>query len=234
VTTVPEVRTRRQYAEARRDEEMLRWISRFRFVTAAILGERFSVSARMCRERLARLQSARLVMSHQAHPAAAKLYAIGPAGRFALGLRHRRPPRWDTQVTHELAIGSLVAQLELARPELAVLTERDCRRREAQGSERYSVSCVRDGAPVRRWPDVVIEGDGKRVAVEIELAPKTTKRLTAIFLGYLTDARYERVQVRCGSNALTARVRRVAQHLGAPALIVISLHSPEMRSRRPD
>jgi hypothetical protein len=201
---------------------MLRWISRFRFVTAAILGERFSVSARMCRERMTRLESARLVINHQAHPAAAKLYALGPAGRLALGLQHRRPPRWDTQLTHELAIGSLVAQVELARPELDVLTERDCRRREAQKSARYSVSCVRDGAPVRRWPDIVIEGNGKRIAVEIELAPKTTTRLRAIFLGYLDDPIYDRVQVRCGSNALAARAARIARDLGASKVIVVS------------
>jgi hypothetical protein len=200
---------------------MLRWISRFRFVTAAILGERFSVSARMSRERMTRLESARLVISHQAHPAAPKLYAIGPAGRLALGLPHRRPPRWDTQVTHELAIGSLVAQLELARPDLAILTERDCRRRQARRSGRYSVSCVREGAVVRRWPDVVIEGGSKRVAVEIELAPKTTKRLEAIFLGYLSDAIYDRVQFRCGSTALAVRATRLTRHLGAPTTIVV-------------
>jgi hypothetical protein len=191
-------------------------------VTAAILGERFSVSARMCRQRMTRLESARLVISHQAHPAAAKLYAIGSAGRLALGLPHRRPPRWDSQVTHELAIGSLVAQLELARPDLVVLTERDCRRREAQESGRYSVSCVRDGAAVRRWPDIVIEGNGKRVAVEIELAPKTTKRLKAIFLGYLSDPIYTRVQLRCGSQALAARATRLARDLGAATTVAVS------------
>jgi hypothetical protein len=121
---------------------MLRWMSRFRFVNAAILGERFGVSPRVCRERMGRLASARLVVSHQAHPAAAKLYAIGPAGRQLLGLNHRRPPRWETQVSHELAIASLVAKLELARPDVDVLTERDCRRRQAAGTGRYSVMCV--------------------------------------------------------------------------------------------
>src|SRR3954463_6965880 len=101
-------RERRQHEQAKRDEELLAWLARFRFVSAAVLERRFGVSERMCRYRLARLGDAGFVVSHQAHLAAPKLYAIGPAGRTLLGAGQRRAPRWETQVTHELSIGRLV------------------------------------------------------------------------------------------------------------------------------
>src|SRR3954464_9563906 len=98
-----------------------------------VLEARFGTSQRKCRERLARLEAGGFVVSHQAHLAARKLYAVGPAGRTLLGAGQRRAPRWDTQATHELAIATLVAELEVTRPGLRVLTERDCRRAEADG-----------------------------------------------------------------------------------------------------
>ena len=211
----PRVRTRWHRIEQQRDEELLAWLARFRFVTATILETRFGVSERMCRRRLARLEAGGFVVSHQAHQAAPKLYAVGPAGRTLLGAGQRRAPRWDTQATHELAIGRLVAELETAHPNARVLTERDCRRAETDGLATYSVACIRDGLPVRRWPDVVTEGERERVAVEIELAPKTTSRLHAILLGYLTDRRYHRVELRCGSAALERRMRKLVADLTA-------------------
>src|SRR3954468_3727304 len=119
-------RERRQYEQATYDEEVLAWVARFRFVSATVLESRFGVSDRMCRKRLARLEAAGFVVSHQAHQAAPKLYAVGPAGRTLLGAGQRRAPRWETQATHELAIARLVAELEVTRPGLRVLTERDC------------------------------------------------------------------------------------------------------------
>jgi hypothetical protein len=221
VSAIPQVRTRRQRVEAPVDEAMLRWIARFRFVSAVMLEKRFAVSARMCRERMGRLSRARLVVSHQQHLSAPQLYAIGPAGRTALGMEHRRAPRWDTQVVHELAIARLVGEIEVARPDIVVLTERDCRRREAVGTGSYSVRCVHDGKDVRRWPDIVVEAKRHRRAVELEMSPKTTRRLEAIFVGYLDTGTYDRVQVRCGSEALWLRARRVAERLGAAEVVKV-------------
>src|SRR3954451_13555577 len=119
---VPRVRTRWHRIEQERDASLLAWLARFRFVTATILEARFGVSERMCRYRLARLEAGGFVVSHQAHLAAPKLYAVGPPGRTLLVAGQRRAPRWDTQTTHELAIASLVAELETTDPAARVLT----------------------------------------------------------------------------------------------------------------
>src|SRR4051794_32538379 len=73
-------RERRQHEQKSRDEEFLAWVARFRFVSAGVLETRFGTSQRKCRERLARLGAANLVVSPQAPLAAPKLYAVGPAG----------------------------------------------------------------------------------------------------------------------------------------------------------
>ena len=216
------VRQSHQHQEAERDLEFLMWLSRFRFSSAELLELRFGVSARMCRKRMGRLETAQLVISHQPHVAAPKLFAIGPVGRVRLGLAKRRPPRWETQVVHELAIGQLVAALETTRSDLRVLTERDCRRAQWDGTARYSVVCQQRQGAMDRWPDIVVEHpDDRRIAIEIELAPKTSERLTAILLGYLMDGSYGRVHIRCGDRALERRVRQIADRLGASETISV-------------
>jgi hypothetical protein len=75
---------------------------------------------------------------------------------------------------------------------------------------------------VRRWPDIVIEGEGGRVAVEIELSPKTTERLKAILLGYLTDPLYNRVQIVCGASSLERRIGRLVRELAGEDVFEVS------------
>lgn len=176
------VRQRHQHEQQPIDLKLLRWLARFRLCSAELVGARFGVSARMCRERLSRLEAAGLMLAHQAHRAAPKLYAVGPRGRTLLGFEQRRPPRWDTQVVHELAIVHSAAQLEMGRPSLGC-------------SARVTAVPSRPGAKV-----------GRRVAVEVELAPKTTVRLKTIVLGYLTARSYDDVRFVCGSPALERRL----------------------------
>jgi hypothetical protein len=219
------VRERCQHEQEPIDAEILGWLARFRFCSADVLELRFATRARSLRKRLARLERAGLVISRQAHLAAPKLYAIGPAGRTLLGLPHRHPPRWDVQVTHELAIATLAARIETGRPDARVLSERDCRRADAAGAATYSVVCQQRNGMTRRWPDLVVEQAGHRTAIEIELSPKTTQRLTGILLGYLTSRTYQRVEVRCGSPALQRRVERIVERLGGGAVIeVVAQH----------
>jgi hypothetical protein len=82
---------------------------------------------------------------------------------------------------------------------------------QAAGAGRYSVTWVWQGRDVPPC-DIAIEGKGKPFAVEIGLAPKTTKRLRAILLG-LSDPVYSRIQISCGSAALVIRIRGLAARL---------------------
>jgi hypothetical protein len=190
---------------------VLEWVARFRFVGAAQVASRFVVSERRARSRLARLTACGLVLSHQPHASAVKLYALSKRGFEAIGHIRRRPPRWEVQAEHDLQIAALVAGLELAAPGLEVFTDRECRRREADGDGTYSVDCQLRSGTRRRWPDVVIEGNEATVAVELEIAAKTTKHLLAILSGYLVSQTYQHLQVRCAHRSLRRRLERVVR-----------------------
>jgi DNA-binding MarR family transcriptional regulator len=170
--------------EARRDLEVLAWIGRFRFVTAQAIGERFGVSWQRANARVRRLERAGLVGYGREHVSQARAVFLTGRGHELLGWPRRRAPRAQVQREHEAAIVWLVTELERdAGVGVRVLTERECRRREAGGVDRYSVEVV-DGSRLRRWPDVVVERGEERRAVEIEFAPKGSSRLAAIVAGY--------------------------------------------------
>jgi DNA-binding transcriptional ArsR family regulator len=208
-------RASRAQHEARRDEELLRWIARFRFVTADVLAYRFDVSTRRVNARLARLAEAGLVTLHREHVSEPRAVFVTARGAAAVGAARRRAPRPDTHRTHELAIVWLAARTELAtagRTDLRVVTEREARSLEAAGSRRYSADIAKvSDQQERRWPDLVLESSTRRVAVEIELAPKGATRLRGIVEGYAAAPWFDEVR-------FLVRDERLARRLGDLAL----------------
>ncbi len=89
----------------------------------------------------------------------------------------------------------LATQLELAAGDgVEVLTERECRRREAPAKGvRFSVEVLRSGPrnDRRRWPDLVVVSEHGMRAVEIEFAPKGRKRLQVIVAAYRRSRHHE-------------------------------------------
>ena len=169
--------------EARRDVEVLAWIGRFRFVTAEAIGERFGVSWQRANARVRRLERLALVGCAREHVSQPRAVFLTGRGHELLGQPRRRAPRAQVQRDHEAAIVWLVTQLEReADGAVRVLTERECRGLEFSGNGlRYSIT-LDDGA--RRWADVVVEYGGRRRAIEIEFAPKGTRRLAQIVAAY--------------------------------------------------
>jgi hypothetical protein len=173
--------------QARQDLEVLAWVGRFRFVTAQAIGERFGVSWQRANARVRRLERLRLVGCERAHVSQPRAVFLTGRGHELLGWPRRRAPRAEVQREHEAAIVWLVCQLEReAGDKVRVLTERECRRVEGElGDRRYSVPVGgAGGMPQRRWPDLVVEVDGVRRAIEIEFAPKGTARLAGIVAAY--------------------------------------------------
>jgi DNA-binding MarR family transcriptional regulator len=176
------VRGRRGAVEAARDREWLRWIGRFRFVTAGLLAERFGVSVQQANARVRRLAAAGLVIRSAGAVGQAHVVALTRTGARQVGLPERRAPRGDAQREHELSLVALVGELEAqlaGHHGLLVWTERECRQRQALGLGDYSLAVF--GGRVlggeERWPDVVLERGEQRVAFELELAPKAPQRL---------------------------------------------------------
>jgi hypothetical protein len=208
------VRGRRGTAEAVRDWEWLRWIGRFRFVTARLLAARFGVSEQQANARVRRLAAAGLVLRTSGGVGQAHAVVLTRKGARHVGLPERREARTDAQREHESAIIRLVGVLErrLAKePGLTVLTERECRERRALGLGRYSVEVFRRGHELgeKRWPDVVVEGRGRKAAYELEFAPKAAERLRAILRAYASSD-YSEVRFLATSPAVARLIARNA------------------------
>jgi hypothetical protein len=145
----------------------------------------------------------------------AKAFWITGRGGQAIGQRRRRAPQVTQARAHEDAIVALATRFELdpRMAEGSVLTERECRGREwsrTPDDERYSVEVLgRSREDRRRWPDLVLEMSGRRIAVEIEFTPKHTPRLADIVAGYRSSS-YERVNFYVVNARLGARIAKLA------------------------
>lgn len=190
---------------------MLRWIGRFRFVTAAELSLRFAISEQRINARIRRFLREELVAVHREYVSQARAIYLTARGASVIEQPRRRPPRADTQRRHELAVVRLAAQLELDPPAAGarVLTERECRQAERAGDTRWSIDVYEDGRKRRRWPDLVIDFGDRRQAVEIELAVKHTARLKRIVDSYQSEHVFEEVLWLIEQPRLRRRVEKL-------------------------
>jgi hypothetical protein len=113
--------------------EVLAWLGRFRFVTAKAVAEEFGVSWQRANARLRRLQRVGW-WALSARPYRRRARSSRRRGAQLLGWERHRASRSDGHREHKEAIVWLVGRLERRDPETAVLTERECRRRERDGA----------------------------------------------------------------------------------------------------
>lgn len=197
--------------EAQRDVEILEWIGRFRFVTAKAIADQFEVSWQRANARVRRLEREGLLGLERKYASQARAVFLTGPGATLLGWERHRAPRADVHREHEEAIVWLVTRLERRNDGREVLTERECRRLEREAGKRYSVDVAASNrSDRRRWPDVVLDHGDRRDAIEIEFAPKSSKRLTAIVDGYAIGRTYERVTFLVKSPALGKRLQQLA------------------------
>ena len=168
------------------------WIARFQFVTLDVLAARFEVSVARVGVRVRRLEQLGYLRRVTGLPSQAHAIYLAPAGARHIGSPRRRAPRPSLQRNHELALTQLVCRLELARPDLEVLTERDARERERDGDRRFSIDVrAEHGATAKRWPDVSLTDGRRTVALEVEFAAKGTERLNRILEAYIASSMAE-------------------------------------------
>jgi len=111
---------------------------------------------------------------------------------------------------HELAVVWLASRIERSTA-LQVLSERECRHLQACGEERFSVDVERatGRGDRRRWPDLVLEQAGRRIAVEIEFAPKGSARLGAIIDAYLQSTCFSEIRFLVSDPTTARRLARI-------------------------
>jgi len=213
------------------DRRLLAWVGRFRFVTAGLVAERFGVTVQMARRWVARLVAIGLLGRERAGRTDEYAVYLTAPGARVLGLPRRRPPRVTVHREHELAIVWLASRIERATAR-RVLSERECRYLEAADAGRFSVEVGRatGRGDRRRWPDLVLEDPGRRVAVEIEFAPKGSVRLGAIVDGYLHSTGLTEVRFLVSEPATAGRLAGIvaAETVAATTRALFPIQPPRV------
>jgi hypothetical protein len=108
-----------------------------------------------------------------------------PAGLAALGLARSKPPRLSLdRLGHDLAVTELLLSLRRATG-ASVLTERELRREQgSRGGAPVPIAASRGILPSVHWPDLAVEAEGRRWAVEIEFSAKGRERLRRTLAAY--------------------------------------------------
>lgn len=185
-----------------RDRKLLRWVGRWRHSTArqvhTWLGIRPEVnpngkqpSPQMTYRVLKRLADRELLIHHR--PAAGPgVYAASADGLNEAGMAAWRPSRWNwLRHRHEVAVIE-AALRALAGGATRVIGDREMKhlRRLTAASDPGDFGWAvpiwdADGGRIDHWPDLwVLEDDGTRIAVEVELTRKASSRLDRILHGY--------------------------------------------------
>lgn len=211
---------------------MLEWIARFRFVEAEVLAERFGVSRQQVNARIRRLEAAGLVTRRAERTSAPWTMTASPKGMQALGLPAKRAARTTLQREHELALARMVAAHERSGAASPIRTERECRRLERLTRTRYSADIVdpKQHPRARRWPDLVLEDDADRIAIELELTAKGSTRLHRILAGYRNAAWFDEVRFLTPHPHIEQLLERVADDPArARARAVFATRTPAIR-----
>lgn len=206
-------------AEIERDWDALRWIARFRFVDAEVLGLHLGVSRQQASARVRRLEREGLVVRAGAR-GGSLTWTISATrrGMRALGLPPRRAARSDVDRDKELALAWLVTRLEQRAPDSTVLTERECRLAEAAGRTSRSVEVIESGGRCRpHWPDLVIERpDGLRLAIEFVFHKTPSSRLASVVLAYRRTDRFNEVRLLVAEPSIARTVTHVVREAAPP------------------
>ncbi len=139
---------------------------------------------------------------------------LAPAGAKLIGsTRGPGAATFRLQREHELALTQLVCRLELTRPDLDVLTERDAREREPDEDRRCSVDVrAEHGVTAKRWPDASVTDGRRTVALEVEFAAKGTERLSRILEAYIASSMAE-VRFFVTDPVVAGRIARLKRDL---------------------
>lgn len=80
------------------------------------------------------------------------------------------------------------------------------------------------GRPLHHYPDLMLElASGHRVAVELELTAKSSRRMGRIMTAYASDARVDHVLYLVETRSIANRVLAAAEHAGIPERVHVQL-----------
>lgn len=211
----------RRLALTPRDEQLVHWVARHGLVSAEQVGRRFFPSMWSAWRRLRRLEAAGLVRREPAFRDLPYVVRVTAAGA-RLAACDVLPARLDPGLLrHALAVVDLSDELLAGHPGSSWTTERELRR------DRMRAARDDPQERQRRTPDgLLVLADGRRIAVELDLTPKRTRKLEQLADAYALDPAVDSVWWFLPSATTAARMRELVAERGLEHLI-------DPRVRRP-
>ena len=196
-----------------REREIVTWVGRLGAVSVEQIGRRFGVGRSVAYEQVRRLVGAGLLERTQTLSGDPTLISATRDGITYAGLGLRAAAIRIGEVEHWLACADVAIELEDLHGPERVLTERELRQREAITGRPFASAKLGQtvhGYWRRHWPDLaVIEDDGITV-YEVELTPKSRRRLEAILRAWRRARHVKRCVYMCPPSTPTQRVVHAA------------------------
>jgi hypothetical protein len=163
------------------------WLGRVRLARIEQIQARFGMARSKAYGRLQGLCQLGLVV-HERRVPGSGVFLATTMGLRAVDLDLSMATVSFATFEHDLAVATVVAELESSDAELEVLTEREMRaEHRVEDGRRYAPRVHEPGRSRtgHHWPDLVIHyGEDRWLAVEVQLSAKTAARTTAILRGY--------------------------------------------------
>ncbi len=169
-----------------RDVELVAWLGRVRLATVEQVQARFGMARSKAYGRLQGLRGLGLVRHERAVPGPGVFLATR-AGLSAAEVELAPATMSLGSLRHDLAVTSVMAELEPRFGWGRILTEREMRAHQhTERDDRYWVRVQKNAVArsARHWPDLAVHWGERWLAVEVELSQKQTERLSWIVSAY--------------------------------------------------
>jgi hypothetical protein len=217
-------------------DALLGFIGEHRFVLAAQAGALLGTPKEVTRSRLRELTDAGYLIEEPVLAGQPVAYRITRLGLDVTGSRFRALPVSPTHYWHDVG----TAWLWLATrngafgPTREVVAERVMRSRDARGGDApFGVrlgGVGRDGRERLHYPDLLlVDRDGRRVAIELEITGKSPSAREKILGGYAADPRIARVVYVAYKPQVAQALCRSVTRLGISSLVAIHVVRPPDR-----
>lgn len=213
-----------------RDLELLSFLSEHRLALPAHAAFLLGTSSGTAASRLARLAEVRLLNRETALPGDPSWYRITRRGLAVVGSSLPTPKLDLRSYQHDVGVAWLwlAARGGAFGPVDEILGERRLRSLDGARAPGDPALAVRLGGFGPRgherlhYPDLVLRAaDGRRIALELELTPKTRTRLETILGAYGADRRFDGVVYLVERATIARSVHNAARRLGVPDLVAI-------------
>ena len=205
------MRRRRGVALTERDRQLIEWMTRHGMVTASQISRRFFGSLKVTWRRLLQLERLGLIRRDRVWVGMPRVVRATPLGVRLADVDLGPAPLDYVRLRHHLAVVDLSEELLRGSPEARWVTERELRRNHAD--------LRGDDGSRARMPDGLLVLAARRIAVELDLTPKRSRRLDDLVGLYAADRTVDAVWWFLPSETAARRMRDVIHGRGLENLV---------------